>query len=240
MHPAATAGIHFVFICAHRANRCPPYLTYMRNSSQKLAGGQYYSTVRYNRAVPEQQPVTLLLQKWRDGDRSAFDHLFSMVYGELRRMAGAYLKQEPHGHTLQPTALVHEAYLRLAGNEQPNFDDRAHFFGVSARVMRQILVDHARSRSAEKRGGGNARIPLEEGTTFAVEQASTVLALDEALVALEKQDPEKARILEMRFFAGMTAEDSAAVLGLSVHQVNRQMRLARAWLRKEMAANETS
>jgi len=176
--------------------------------------------------------VTVLLQAWRNGDRGAIDQVVPLVYAELRRMAAAYLRREPDGHTLQPTALVHEAYLRMMGSE-PNFENRAHFLGVAARVMRHVLVDHARGRLAEKRSGG-ARVPLHDDLPFTGPRAAMLVSLDEALIDLERQDPEKARILELKFFAGMTAEDSAVWLGISVHKVNRQMRLAQAWLRRHL------
>ena len=194
--------------------------------------------LRYNRAVSDSAPVTRLLEEWRAGDPTALDRLIPLVYNEMRRMAGAYLQRESEPHTLQPTALVHEDYLRLAAGQDPDFQNRAHFFSAAARVMRQILVDHARARCAAKRGGREPRVPFEESALFAAERAATVVALDDALLLLERQDAVKARILELKYFAGMTAEDSAAVLGLTVHQVNRQVRLAQAWLRREMVAAE--
>jgi RNA polymerase sigma-70 factor (ECF subfamily) len=177
--------------------------------------------------------VTVLLQAWRDGDTTALDRVVPLVYGELRRIAAAYLHREPDGHTLQPTALVHEAYLRMAADHDPHFENRAHFLGVAARVMRHILVDHARSRLADKRNAGS-RVPLRDEIPFTEPRAALLISLDEALTELERQDPEKAKILELKFFAGMTAEDSAQWLGVSVHKVNRQMRLAQAWLRREL------
>jgi RNA polymerase sigma factor (TIGR02999 family) len=179
------------------------------------------------------RPITTLLNAWREGNRSAFDELVPLVYSELRRMAAAHLRREPEGQTIEPTALVHEAYLRLAGDADPDFNNRAHFFGIAARVMRQILVDRARARNAGKRSGG-ARVPLDDDIAFSGERAALVVALDDALHDLDKQDPEKARILELKYFGGMTAEDSAALLGVPVHKINRDMRLAQAWLRRAM------
>ena len=150
-------------------------------------------------------------------------------------MAGACLRNEAAAQTLEPTALVHEAYLRLVGESDPDFSNRAHFLGIAARVMRQILVDRARARNAEKRNAG-ARVPLEDDLVFSGQRATLVLSLDDALTALEQQDPEKARILELKYFGGMTAEDSAALLGVSVHKIYRQMRLAQAWLRREIGS----
>ena len=177
--------------------------------------------------------VTTLLHAWREGDRSALDQLVPLVYGELRRMAGACFKSERTSQTLEPTALVHEAYLRLAGSTDPNFSNRAHFLGIAARIMRQILVDRARARQATKRNAG-ARVPLNDEVVLTGQRAALVLSLDDALLELERQDPEKARILELKYFGGLTAEESAALLDVSVHKANRQMRLAQAWLRREI------
>jgi len=185
--------------------------------------------------VSEISSATTLLQAWREGDRTALDRLVPLVYSELRRMAGAYLRNERSAQTLEPTALVHEAYLRLVGTSDPDFTNRAHFLAIAARVMRQILVGRARARNANKRNAG-IRVPLEEDLVLTGQRASLVLALDDALVELEKQDTEKAKILELKYFGGMTAEDSAALLDVSVHKVNRQMRLAQAWLRRELEA----
>jgi len=181
----------------------------------------------------ENPPVTLLLQAWRDGDSAALDNLIPLVYAELKRMAAAYLRAEPASHTLQPTALVHEAYLRLAGTSDPDFHNRTHFRCVAARIMRQILVDHARARHTEKRDGG-WRVDLDESTGFTGERASTLVCLDDALGDLERQDTEKARILELKYFGGLTAEEMSDVLGITLNQVNWQIRTAQAWLRREL------
>ncbi|HEX4134316.1 MAG TPA: ECF-type sigma factor [Bryobacteraceae bacterium] len=179
--------------------------------------------------------ATTLLQAWRDGDRTALDRLVPLVYSELRRMAGACLRNEHTAQTLEPTALVHEAYLRLVGTSDPDFNNRAHFLAIAARVMRQILVGRARARNADKRSAG-VRVPLDEDLMLTGKRASLVLALDDALSELDRQDPEKAKILELKYFGGLTAEDSAALLDVSVHKINRQMRLAQAWLRRELEA----
>jgi RNA polymerase sigma factor (TIGR02999 family) len=183
--------------------------------------------------VEPDSPITVLLRAWKEGDRTALDNLVPLVYSELRRLAAVCLRHESDAHTLNPTALVHEAWLRLAGNGEPDFENRAHFLGVAARLMRQILVDHARARNAEKRSGG-VRVPLENDLVFTGERADLVVALDEALALLEKQDPERGRILELKYFGGMTAEESAALLGVPVNRINRQMRLAQAWLRVQL------
>lgn len=150
-------------------------------------------------------------------------------------MAGACLRNEHTAQTLEPTALVHEAYLRLVGTSDPDFNNRAHFLAIAARVMRQILVGRARARNADKRSAG-VRVPLDEDLMLTGKRASLVLALDDALSELDRQDPEKAKILELKYFGGLTAEDSAALLDVSVHKINRQMRLAQAWLRRELEA----
>jgi RNA polymerase sigma factor (TIGR02999 family) len=173
------------------------------------------------------------LHAWKEGDRTALDRLVPLVYTELRRMAGACFKNEQGGQTLEPTALVHEAYLRLAGASEPDFSSRAHFLGIAARVMRQILVDRARARRAGKRNAA-ARVPLEEDLILTGQRAALVVSLDDALIAMDRQDPEKAHILELRYFGGLTAEESAELLGVPVHKINRQMRLAQAWLRREI------
>ena len=180
-----------------------------------------------------QVTVTTLLHAWKDGDRTALDRLVPLVYAELRRMAGACFRNEQGVQTLEPTALVHEAYMRLAGTSEPDFSSRAHFLGIAARVMRQILVDRARARRAVKRNAA-ARVPLEEDQILTPQKAALVVSLDDALTLLARRDPEKAQILELRYFGGLTAEESAEHLGVPVHKINRQMRLAQAWLRREI------
>lgn len=182
--------------------------------------------------------ATTLLRAWREGDRAAFDQLVPLVYAELRRMAGAFLSNEQAVQTLEPTALVHEAWVRMVGTSDPDFSNRAHFLAIAARIMRQILVDRARARNAGKRHAG-LRVPLEEDLVLTGERASLVEGLDDALTQLDKLDPEKAKILELKYFGGLTAEESAALLGISVHKVNRQMRMAQAWLRRELATESS-
>lgn len=187
----------------------------------------------------ESSSATTLLHAWRDGDRSALDKLVPLVYSELRRIAGTCLRSEYAAQTLEPTALVHEAWMRLAGSADPDFNDRSHFLAIASRLMRQILVARARFRKADKRNAG-MRVTLDDDLVLTGERAALVLALDDALAELEKRDPEKARILELKYFGGMTAEESAAMLDVSVHRVNRQMRLAQAWLRRELAGGADS
>jgi len=177
--------------------------------------------------------VTQLLQDVRAGDRSAMDRLFPLVYSELRRLADSCLRRERPGHTLQRTALVHEAYLRLLGGSQPDYHDRAHFLGIAARIMRQILVDYARRRNAGKRSAA-MQVPLLEASAASIERPASMIDLDDALSDLEKQDERKARLIEMRFFGGLTAEESAEVLGITVPIVRRELRLAQAWLEREL------
>ena len=180
------------------------------------------------------QPITALLQQFASGDKGALDLLIPLVYAELQRLAGGYLRAERPGHTLQPTALVHEAYARLLKQDQPDYQSRAHFMGVAAQVMRQILIDHARTRHAQKRGGGASRVSLDEAGELAIERPSMLIAIDDALDVLHRQDPIKSRLIEMRFFGGLTAEESAEALHLPVTQVRSQLRIAQAWLQREL------
>jgi len=182
-----------------------------------------------------EEPITVLLSRLSGGDRDAFDRLIPLVYQELHRIAEGYLRREWQNGTMQPTALLHEAYVRLAEHGGGTLQSRAHFFGVAARVMRQILVDHARSRHAQKRGSG-LKVTLKAGFDFAPERDAVVMALDDALKALAEKDVRKAQLVEMRFFAGMTAIEIADALTTPVHIVRRELRAAQAWLRREMEA----
>ena len=180
--------------------------------------------------------VTELLVRWREGDREALEALMPMVYGELRRLANHYLRRERSDHTLQSTALVHEAYLRLAGPNAPQWQNRAHFFGIAARIMRQILVEHARAHNAAKRGGTGAyKLTRDEALDLANETDVDLVALDGALNRLCELDPQQSRIIELRFFAGLTIEDTSEVLGISPATVKRDWTSARAWLHREIA-----
>ena len=178
--------------------------------------------------------VTNLLIRWRSGDREALDALLPVVYEELRRLARHYLHLERPGHTLQSTALVHEAYVRLVGQNPPEWKDRAHFFGVAARLMRQILVDHARINRAEKRGGDSLKLTLNEGVIGAKSKDLDLLALDDALNGLAQISPQQSQIIESRFFSGLSIEDTSEVLGISPATVKRSWTAARAWLFREM------
>ncbi len=180
-------------------------------------------------------PITQLLMRSREGDRGAFDQLLPLVYGELRRLAQQYLKRERPNHTLQSTALVHETYLRLIGQDAIPWQTRAHFFGVAANLMRQILVDHARVQKTVKRGGGACRLTLDDRLELLPQTDIDLVALDDALVALATLDPRQARLVELRFFGGLTIEECADVLEMSVATVKRQWALARAWLYREIS-----
>ncbi|HEX6738413.1 MAG TPA: ECF-type sigma factor [Vicinamibacteria bacterium] len=181
--------------------------------------------------------VTALLRAWAGGDREAGERLLPLVYRELRQQASRHLRRERRDHTLPTTALVHEAYLRLVGNPAP-WESRAHFFGVAARVMRQVLVDHARRRRAAKRGGGWTRVSIDGAAPLAGERGMDFVLLDRALEELAMLDAGKARLVELRFFGGLSLEETAKALGVSAATVTREWRLARAWLRRWMAAGD--
>ncbi|HVE77426.1 MAG TPA: sigma-70 family RNA polymerase sigma factor [Gemmatimonadaceae bacterium] len=201
----------------------------------------------FERRPPAASPadVTGLLVAWGAGDRSAGERLLPAVYAELRRQAARAMRRETSDHTLQATALVHEAYLRLVDQRRVDWRNRAHFFGVAAQVMRRILVDHARSRRAAKRGGGVQRLTLGDaledpgrrGAPGAVDAGLDVLALHEALERLAVLDPDQARLVELRYFGGLTVEQTADALGISPATVKREWAIARGWLRRELGAS---
>ncbi|MBC7930815.1 MAG: sigma-70 family RNA polymerase sigma factor [Rubrivivax sp.] len=178
------------------------------------------------------QEVTRLLLDWNGGDRAALDRLIPYVHDELRRLARRYMRRERPGHTLQTTGLINEAYLRLVG-QQVSWQSRAHFFGIAARLMRQILVDHARTRAYQKRGGDFEQVSLDEAAQV-TGRASDMIALDEALQSLAALDEQQARVVELRFFGGLTIEEAAEVLGVGHATVERDWNVARAFLRREM------
>jgi RNA polymerase sigma factor (TIGR02999 family) len=182
--------------------------------------------------------VTRLLSEWSGGNQAALDELTPLVYRELHQRARNYLRRERPDHTLQPTALIHEAYLRLIEESPPEWNSRAHFFGIASRVMRQILVDHARRHAARKRGSGVAAVSLDEALVPARSESGDLMALDEALGKLAAFDERKCRIVEMRYFGGCTVEETAEALGIAGITVMREMRLAEAWLRRAMRGEE--
>jgi len=186
------------------------------------------------------QGVTQLLLAWNQGDQAALDQLLPVVYDELRRLARSYLRRERPDHTLQATALVHEAYLRLIDQHSVTWQNRAHFFGIAAQMMRRILINHAESRHAAKRGGTADKLSLDEAISFGGEREVDLIALDDALKGLEKLDPQKSRLVELRFFGGLTIEETAEILGVSRATVERDWRTAKAWLRHEMSRGATT
>ena len=197
------------------------------------ASPQSSGFVRTGGSSPES--ITVLLSRISGGDREAFDRLIPLVYQELHRIAEGYLRREWQNQTLQPTALIHEAYLRLLQYSGPEYQSRTHFFGIAARVMRQVLVDHARARHAAKRGA-DLRTTLDPQWDCAPSRDRVVIALDDALNSLAGEDDAKARLVEMRFFGGMSAEEIGECVGAPAHAVRRELRAAQAWLRREMEA----
>ncbi len=184
--------------------------------------------------------VTQLLQGWRQGDRQALDALLPLVYNELRRLAHFQLRRERLDHTLQSAALVHEAYLRLIGSDPPEWESRTHFFAIAAQLMRQILVDYARRRDAAKRGGGVCKVSIDEVAPTPRRTDLDVVALDDALQALEKIDPRQSRVVELRFFAGLSLEEISEALDMGTATVQRDWTAARAWLHREMSRRSSA
>lgn len=189
--------------------------------------------------MPEetQGDVTQLLARWGQGDRAALDVATRLVYAELRKIAESYLQQERPEHTLQPTALIHEAYLRLVREDHPSFENRRKFFAFSARLMRQVLVDHARAAGAEKRGGGAVKAPLNEAVDFVPDRAHEFLALNDALDGLARLSARKAQVIELRYFGGLSVEETAGILEVSIATISREQRMAEAWLSHAMGGN---
>jgi RNA polymerase sigma-70 factor (ECF subfamily) len=190
--------------------------------------------------LTSQQDVTQMLQHWGDGSREGLDRLIPIVYGELRRQASRYLRRERLGNTLQTTGLVHETYLRLVDQKQVRWQNRAHFFGIAAQLMRRILVDHVRARKRAKRGGSDLKLPLDEAMGVSKEKEIDLITLDEALTRLAEIDEQQSRIVELRFFSGLGVEETAEVLGISERTVKRDWQVAKLWLRREISRNEGS
>jgi RNA polymerase sigma factor (TIGR02999 family) len=198
------------------------------------------STHRQEELVPSPEQVTRLLQAWSKGEESALEKLLPLVHRQLHRLAHKYMKGERTGHTLQTTALVNEAYVRLLGYRKVNWKNRIQFFAISARLMRRILVDAARERISKKRGGGAEKIVFDELLVGPSEQAHDLVALDDALKALAEVDPRKSQVVELRFFGGMTGEEIAKLLKVSPDTVLRDWRLAKAWLKREMTKEKSA
>ncbi|MGC1786618.1 MAG: sigma-70 family RNA polymerase sigma factor [Terriglobales bacterium] len=185
---------------------------------------------------PDVEDVTILLAELKNGNKEAASKLIPLVYDELRRLAGSYMRHERSNHTLQATALVHEAYLKLVKQRSIDWQSQAHFFGVAAQVMRRILLDHARGHLREKRGRGERTVPIEEALVFAPEQSLELVKLDQALERLTKLDPRQGKIVELRFFGGLTVEQTAELLGISPKTVKREWSMAKAWLHGDLKA----
>lgn len=182
--------------------------------------------------------ITRMLIELTDGNQEVVNQILPHIYDELRRLAGSYLRKERSDHTLQPTALVHEAYMKLIDQRQVKWQNRAHFFGIAAQVMRRILMDHARKHLANKRGGDAEILPIEEEIlVVSHDRSAELVALDDALQHLAEIDPSKARVVELRYFGGLSIEETAEVMGVSVPTINRHWRMAKAWLYSELANN---
>ncbi|NOT62495.1 MAG: sigma-70 family RNA polymerase sigma factor [Acidobacteria bacterium] len=187
--------------------------------------------------TPPPNEITPLLLRWSQGDEAALNQLLPVVYQELHKLAQSYLRRERSDHTLQPTALINEAYLRLIKQDFPEWQSRSHFFAIAARLMRQILVEHARSHTAVKRGGGGEALSLDEALQYTGDNAAELVALDDALQSLATLDERKARVIELRYFGGLSIEETAAALNLSVATIGHEARLARAWLHRELSSH---
>ncbi len=192
--------------------------------------------MRRKLSVPPRE-ISQLLDEWGKGNQAALDQLYPLVYDELRRMAHRYMSRERKGHTLQTTALIHEAYLRLVEQKHVHWANRAHFFGISAQIMRRILIDHARHYEYAKRGGRAQRISLDEAALVAKERGKELLALDDALNRLEEIDPRRSKVVELRFFGGLDNQEIARLLRISANTVTRDWNLARAWLYRELSGS---
>jgi RNA polymerase sigma-70 factor, ECF subfamily len=189
--------------------------------------------------ITASQDVTRLLVDWSNGDQAALDKLLPLVNDELRRLARRYMRRESPGHTLQTSALINEAFLRLIDQQRVRWQNRAHFFGVAAQLMRRVLIDHARSHRYAKRGGGALKVSLDEAAAVTEARAAELLAVDEALEKLTKMDARKGRIVELRFFGGLTEVETAEVIGVSLPTAQREWRAAKAWLRRMLTDEKT-
>lgn len=188
---------------------------------------------------PPRHQITELLAEWREGKQSALDELYPLVYDELHRLARRYMSRERKDHTLQTTALINEAYVRLVDQKNVNWANRSHFFAISAQIMRRILIDHARRHAYAKRGGGAQQVSLEEVAAITPEQGRELVRLDEALKSLAEQDPRRSQVVELRYFGGLNNEEIAVVLHVSENTVTRDWNMARAWLYQQLTENAT-
>ena len=187
--------------------------------------------------TPPQHEITQLLAEWRDGNQSALDELYPLVYDELHRLARRYMSREPKGHTLQATALINEAYVRLVDQRNVHWANRSHFFAISAQIMRRILIDHARRHRYAKRGGGALQVSLEEVAAITPDPGGELLRLDEALKSLAEMDPRRSQVVELRYFGGLNNEEIAGVLNISENTVTRDWNMARAWLYQQLTGS---
>ena len=189
------------------------------------------------RKNPPPHQITELLAEWRDGNQAALDELYPLVYDELHRLARRYMSRERKGHTLQTTALINEAYVRLVDQRNVQWHNRSHFFAISAQIMRRILIDHARRHAYAKRGGGAQQVSLEEAATVTPEQSFELIRLDEALKSLAEMDSRRSRVVELRYFGGLSNQEIASVLHISQNTVTRDWKMARAWLYQQLTGS---
>ncbi|HKG46310.1 MAG TPA: sigma-70 family RNA polymerase sigma factor [Pyrinomonadaceae bacterium] len=187
--------------------------------------------------TPHQHEITQLLAEWRDGNQSALDELYPLVYDELHRLARRYMSREKKGHTLQATALINEAYVRLVDQKNVQWANRSHFFAISAQIMRRILIDHARRHAFAKRGGGAQQVSLEEVAVITPDASRELVRLDEALKSLAEMDPRRSQVVELRYFGGLNNEEIAGVLHISENTVTRDWNMARAWLYQQLTGS---
>lgn len=192
------------------------------------------------RRIPKQHEITQLLAEWSDGNQSALDELYPLVYDELHRLARRYMSRERHGHTLQTTALINEAYVRLVDQRNVHWANRSHFFAISAQIMRRILIDHARRHAYAKRGGGAQRVSLDEAATVTRLAGAEIIRLDEALKSLAEMDPRRSQVVELRYFGGLNNEEIAGVLNISENTVTRDWNMARAWLHQQLTESSAN
>jgi RNA polymerase sigma factor (TIGR02999 family) len=233
-------GLHLslLFHLNGEALLAPLLLSAFRPQPQKREAEAKPESLSKKYMETSSQQISFLLQRWNDGDSEALDQLMPLIYGELRRMARRYMRKQPADHTLQTTALIHEAYMRLVGLEENRWKNRAHFFGVAAQAMRHILMDHARTRNRAKRGGGARVVSLDEVVTICEERSAELVALDDALTELARLDERKSKVVELRFFGGLTEEEIGEVLKVSTRTVRSDWKLARSWLLRKLSKSD--